>query len=129
MPVKLCSATTAEGTACRAVALANRSFCRAHQLRRHRSSRQRQAVRAPSIRLSSLHSHDAILNNLTRIAQALASGTLNLDRAAAHLNTIHQATQALLAAEGSSSVAFIGPESWNPDSPGWLDSICFPPHE
>jgi hypothetical protein len=129
MSVKLCSATTAEATACRAVALAGHSLCRAHQHQRRRSGRQHRALRAPSIRLSSLHTHDAILANLTRVMQSLASGTLNLDRAAAFLGTIQRASNALHVAEGFPPAAPIDPESWDPDSPSWLPAICFPPHE
>ena len=112
MPIKLCSATTAEGTVCRAVALAGQSLCRAHRHQRQRSGRQHRAVRAPSIRLSSLHSHKAILSNL--------------DRAAAFLDTLQRATDALLLAEGLPPAAVFDLESWDPDSPSWLPE---PPEE
>ena len=113
MPVKLCSATTAEATACRAVALAGHSLCRAHQHQCRRSGRQHRALRAPSIRLSSLHSHDAILSNVGRVAKGLAAGTLNLDRAAAFLDTIQRATDALLLASAIRALATTGRESRN----------------
>ena len=126
MPIKLCSGTTAEGTVCRAVALAGQSLCRAHRRQRQRSGRQHRAVRAPSIRLSSLHSHKAILSNVGRVARGLAAGTLNLDRAAAFLDTLQRATDALLLAEGLPPAAVFDLESWDPDSPSWLPE---PPEE
>jgi hypothetical protein len=83
-------------------------------------------VRVPSIRLSSLHSHQAILSNVGRVARGLAAGTLNLDRAAAFLNTIQHASDALLLAEGLPPVATLDLESWDLDSPSWLPE---PPEE
>jgi hypothetical protein len=119
MPTKLCSGTTTNGTACRGVALAGYSLCRHHQQLQRRSRRQLRAQRDPAIRLGSLHSHDAILRNLSRVAQAIAANALNLDRATAFLATLQRATDTLALTEGF-PLPVPDLESWNMEPGAWL---------
>jgi hypothetical protein len=95
MHARLCTGSTARGTLCRAVALTGSSFCFFHHRRGRRTRRQHRVGCVPAVRLGPLGDRAAILRALTRIAQALAAGTLPLERAPALLQRIHAAGRIL----------------------------------
>jgi hypothetical protein len=84
MRARLCSHTKSDGTPCRAVALAGRTLCFAHQ----RQLRRQQARRTPGIRLGPLADQQSIQRALSRVFQATVSGSLPPERAAGLLDRI-----------------------------------------
>jgi hypothetical protein len=92
MFAKLCSGTKADGTACRGVALTGSNFCFFHTRQHSRTRRQQRTHCTPGTRLGPLNSRSAVLRALSRVLQAVASGTLAPSRAPALLERIRLAT-------------------------------------
>ena len=95
MPAKLCRHIKPDGNPCRAVALAGRPCCLAHQRLRQRIRRQQRPPRTPTIRLGPLQDRRAISRAISRVVRAIAHDTLNPDRSASLLEHIRKASTAL----------------------------------
>ena len=91
MPARLCRHFKIDGTPCRAVAIAGRPCCLAHQRLHQRTRRLQRILCAPVIRLGSLQDRESIERARLRVTRAIASSSLDLDRAAALFDRIRLA--------------------------------------
>lgn len=114
MQIRLCSATKADQTPCRAVAATGSPFCGAHRTLHKRNQRIQRSRRAPAIHLGPLQDRGSIQRALGRVIQGLASGSLNPDRAPAMLNRLQAAVCLLDHQDGRK------PQSTSLEPPSWL---------
>jgi hypothetical protein len=91
MQTRLCAASKSDGTSCRAVAVTGSILCGAHRKLSQRYRRIARSRRPSTIRLGPLQDRDSVQRALGRVAQAIASGSLNLERAAAMVRRLQAA--------------------------------------